>query len=373
MNNPFNMTNDLNGFRASIGNSVAAYDHNIDVLNTGVIRRRVESTKKAAQTLAKGSELLRTGLETEGALVGGKAIGAAGKAIYGAVKDRLGSGVTDAIDSAVSDAKSAVSKATGGASDSVLGGGSTSAPAAPGGDVASPIGGNNVNPEFRAGQGTEMKSQELDDVSSERPFIDETPDPYGRADTSQRVFGETKDDMDDMDDAPDTVGDGINTQPRTDLTETKTGDAGDVVSSDAADLGADISADAADAAQAGASAASGAADVASAAGSTLTNVTSAAASAASDGVDALLTSSSAAETALTEIASSTSWIPFVGEIMGGIAAVGGLVTAGIGIYDDVKGGAQEAAADLMPTRAPNLPSANLSGSYIAPIQSSVNV
>ena len=59
--------------------------------------------------------------------------------------------------------------------------------------------------------------------------------------------------------------------------------------------------------------------------------------------------------------------------MGGIAAVGGLVTAGIGIYDDVKGGAQEAAADVMPTRASNLPSANLSGSYIAPIKSSVNV
>ena len=370
MNNPFTMTNDLNGFRASIGNSVAAYDHNIDVLNTGVIRRRVEATKQAAQTLAKGSELLRTGLETEGALVGGKAIGAAGKAIYASVKSKLGSGVTDAIDSAVSDAKSAASRATGGASDSILGGGSaTPAPSAPG-DVATPSGGSNVNPEFRAGQGQEMKSQELDDVSSERPFIDETPDPYGRADTSQRVFGETKDDMDDMDD---TVGDGINTQPRTDLTETKTGDAGDVVSSDAADLGADISADAADAAQAGASAASGAADVASAAGSTLTNVASTAASAASDGVDALLSSSSAAETALSEIASSTSWIPFIGEIMGGVAAVGGLVTAGIGIYDDVKGGAQEAAADLMPTRASNLPSANLSGSYIAPIKSSVNV
>ena len=61
--------------------------------------------------------------------------------------------------------------------------------------------------------------------------------------------------------------------------------------------------------------------------------------------------------------------------MGGIAAVGGLVAAGVGIYDDVVGGAQQAKADLMPDKlkSSQLPTANLAGSYVAPIASSVNV
>lgn len=98
----------------------------------------------------------------------------------------------------------------------------------------------NTNEEFQRGQGsdeTARGSTELDDVSSERPFIDETPDPYGRADTSQRVFGETKDDRDDMeeDDGPTDPGptrgtDGV-------APEDGPADAG-------ADVGGDVAADA---------------------------------------------------------------------------------------------------------------------------------
>ena len=40
MNNPFNLANDLNGFRSSVGNQVAAYDHNVNLLNQGVMRKK---------------------------------------------------------------------------------------------------------------------------------------------------------------------------------------------------------------------------------------------------------------------------------------------------------------------------------------------
>tara|TARA_R110000796_G_scaffold90169_5_gene193940 strand:- start:3075 stop:4220 length:1146 start_codon:yes stop_codon:yes gene_type:complete len=381
MNNPFNMTNDLNGFRASVGNSIAQYDHNIDVLNTGVIRKKVAAARKAADTLGKGAELLRTGLETEGAIVGGKLIGAAGRQIYGAVSRKLATAASDVTERLGSTVQSTTSTAAD-AGDQAISSVRT---------VATPSGGGNVNPEFRAGQGQEMKSQELDDVSSERPFIDETPDPYGRADTSQRVFGETKDDMDDMDDAPDMVGGG---QPRTGLTETKTSDLGDAgdAAGDAADSAVsaaegagNVAAGAGDAAQAAADAASSgvtaASDAASAAAGGAADAASAAAqaaggaaSAAGDAASAALAGGgAAAESALAEVAAATSWIPFIGEIMGGVAAVGGLVTAGIGIYDDVKGGIQQGAAEAMADKASNLPSVDLAGSYIAPISSSVNV
>ena len=73
--------------------------------------------------------------------------------------------------------------------------------------------------------------------------------------------------------------------------------------------------------------------------------------------------SAAAETALAETASLTSWIPFVGEVVGGLAAVGGLVEAGIGVVKEIQGSAEEQTADKMPSHlAPNqIPKLNVAG------------
>ena len=341
------MTNDLNGFRASVGNSIAQYDHNIDVLNTGVIRKKVGAAKKAADTLGKGAELLRTGLETEGAIVGGKLIGAAGKQIYGAVSRRLGSAASDVTEKLGSTVQTGTS------------------------GVATPIGGNNVNPEFQSGQGTDVNSTEMSDLGGGRrpvsnQFTRDGQDPETGLRTSPQAdpaTGETKENF-----SPNEDGYG----------ETK---AGDSVETKAGDLGDDLATDAGDVADSAASAAEGAGNVAAGAGdavasaaSGVTDTVASAAAAAGDAASsAVAGAGAAAESALSEVAAATSWIPFIGEIMGGVAAVGGLVTAGIGIYDDVVGGAQQAAAEAMPDKASNLPSVNLAGSYIAPISSSVNV
>ena len=63
----------------------------------------------------------------------------------------------------------------------------------------------------------------------------------------------------------------------------------------------------------------------------------------------------------------------LGEVLGGIAAVGGLITAGVGVYDDIVGGDQQKKADAMADSISKNPQIQVAGTYTAPLASSVAI
>ena len=142
--------------------------------------------------------------------------------------------------------------------------------------------------------------------------------------------------------------------------ETKEPDAGDNLGEDLADDGVNAGADGAE----------GASNLATGLGEGAEDLAETGASTLGD-----LGGMAAGESALADAAAATSWIPFVGEVLGGIAAVGGLVAAGVGIYDDIKGGGLQQKADDMASslKKSQLPSVSVAGAYSAPLASSVNV
>jgi hypothetical protein len=333
MNNPFNLQNDLNGFRASVGNQVAAYDHNVAILNTGVLRKKAEAIRAAKETLDKGAELLRTGLETEGAIVGGKAIGKAGKAIYNKVMGN----------------KTAKAANESKAGDDTEGG---STPEDTGGDLG---GGANQSQEI------EMTDRSSSNAPSQQTRTIESDDNVSRPTNARpgEGGGEQGEGLEMTDRSQGRIGRPSDGETKTsdDLEETKEGDIGD--------LGEDLAEDASDAVQAGTEAAEGASSAITGAGDALAG--------AASGVGDALAGGMAAESSLAEAAAATSWIPFVGEVLGGIAAVGGLVAAGVGVYEDVVGGDQQKKADEMANKIAQNPQIQVAGTYTAPLASSVAV
>ena len=73
-----------------------------------------------------------------------------------------------------------------------------------------------------------------------------------------------------------------------------------------------------------------------------------------------------------ETAEVTSWIPVAGEVLGGLASLGGLIAAGVGLYDEVVGENQESEAEKTSTSFQK-PAINVAGTFIAPQQRSVSV
>ena len=82
MNNAFQLGNELNSFRSSVGELQGAYDHAVEVGNANTLAKRTKAIANAADVITKGTNLARAGFESEGALGGLKLTKAAGKAIY---------------------------------------------------------------------------------------------------------------------------------------------------------------------------------------------------------------------------------------------------------------------------------------------------
>lgn len=336
MNNPFNLQNDLNGFRSSVGNQVAAYDHNVDILNAGVLRKKAAAIRGAKDTLDKGAELLRTGLETEGAIAGGAVIHKAGKAIYNKIYGT---------------AKKAVKKAADQAEGGEEGEGEGT-PEDTGGDLGS----SRAQP-----QEIEMTDRSSGSSQSQTRTI-ESDDNVSRPTNARpgEGGGEQGEGVEMTDRSQGRIGNEQSqgeTKTSDDVEETKEGDIGD--------LGEDLAQDAGDAITAGTEGAEGAASALSGAGDALASGLSGAGDALAGGM--------AAESSLAEAAAATSWIPFVGEVLGGIAAVGGLVAAGVGVYEDVVGGDQQKKAEDMANSIAKNPQIQVAGTYTAPLASSVAI
>jgi len=77
-------------------------------------------------------------------------------------------------------------------------------------------------------------------------------------------------------------------------------------------------------------------------------------------------------TGFDEAAAATSWLAWLGvpELLAGAGAIAGVVGAGVGIADAVKGGEKANTASQMPTTA-NLPGAQVAGTFVVPTMDSI--
>ena len=82
----------------------------------------------------------------------------------------------------------------------------------------------------------------------------------------------------------------------------------------------------------------------------------------------------AEEDGLADAAAATSWIPIIGEIMAGAAAVAGVAVGVDGLVEAAQGGSMVKKAEAMPDAAPQKSSAvNVAGTYVTPTRSSLSV
>ena len=314
-----------------------------------------EKLGEVQSRLGQAEELLKSGLESEGAVGGAYIASKTGLKAYRYFKGThdLQGNLTDAGKAAANEAGNTTAQEGSSVADNM------------GGRVARPNNPNS-NEEFESGQGQEMRSQEMvtrNSRLSSNQYTRDGQDP----DTGLRTrpqpdpaTGETKE----------------NFSPNEDGYGDIAGDAGDAAESagnaarSAASTATDLAGDAGEAASSAASSAStalsGAADGASSAASGLADAVTTAASTATDA-------------ALDSAAAAFSWVPFLGEILGGAAAIAGIGTAIAGGVETAEETAKEnatqaqAASGIAKAAAarPVNNAMNYAGGYVAPAASSI--
>ena len=367
MNNPFTLQNDLNAFRGAVANEVNFYDHKVSVLQSNQMAKRTKALQRAKEFVGKGEELVKQGLEGAAVPHLSKMVYKGGKLVYNRIKGRASGEANneggniennDSVESSNDvDSGSTQPDATG------------ETQATSGGDIEMQDLGRNydatgeggtelqdmVEVGGRQGATTGIESAEADAYANEGLRGTRSTN-VSQIDDQRRMR------MEDVD-APEEPG---QVRPR-------------ARANNADDLGEDLADDAADVEQSGGSLAEGAGDIAQGAGDALSAGAEGVSEAISGGAEAAEGAATAgiegAASGLAEAAAATSWIPFVGEILGAAAAATGLAAAGYGVYEEIAGGAKEAAAEKIPGQLTKqqLPSANLAGGYIAPVRSSVAV
>lgn len=371
MNNPFAYQNDLNAFRGAVAAEQNSYDAKVNILQNTQLAKRTKALTKAKEFAEKGEELVKQGLEAAAVPHLGKLTYKAGKSIYNKIRSR-NTASREAGDEDLAEG------------DGNIPGSSTTAEAGEGDAIqnVSSQGGGEVEMTNMAEEGdsgaTEL--QEMTQVGGRQGF---QPNGAEEAERYERegLGNETMTDeqlhnineragmrANDID-APEEPG---QVRPRGNAVEDQDTLGENRPSSD--NLGEDLAEDAGDAEEAGADVASGAADALSGIGSGV-EAASGAAAAAGEAVSGGVAAAEGIASGLAEAAAATSWVPFLGEILAGAAGVAGIAAAGVGVYDEIAAGGQEAAAEKIPAqlKRSQLPPASVAGGYIAPLQSSVQM
>ncbi len=368
MNNPFAYQNDLNAFRGAVANEQSSYDAKINILQNTQLAKRTKAIGRAKEFAEKGEELVKQGLEAAAVPHLGKLTYKGAKSIYSKIRGR-NTASREAGDEDLTEG------------DGNIPGSSTTAEAGEGDAVqnVSSEGGGEVEMTNLAEEGdsagTELQSMtQVGGRSGFQPNGAEEAERY----ESEGLGNETMTDeqMSNVNersgmrandvDAPEEPG---QVRPRGNAVEDQDALGENRPSSD--NLGEDLAEDAGDAEDAGADLASGAGDALSGIGSGV-EAAGAAATGAAEGAAA---TAEGIASGLAEAASATSWVPFLGEILGAAAGVAGLVGAGVGVYEEVAGGVQEGQAEKIPGQLnrSQLPPSSVAGGYIAPLQSSVQM
>lgn len=367
MNNPFEFQNDLNAFRGAVAGEQANYDNRINILQNNQLAKRTKALTRAKEFAEKGEELVKQGLEAAAVPHLGKLTYKGAQSIYNKIRSR-----------------STASREAGDEDldgDGDIPGSSTSAEASEGTELqnVSEQGGGEVEMTDMAEAG-DAEGTELSDMvnvggrTGTNPGANsEVADQYEQEglgnETMTSEQGNANIERSNMRgndiDAPEEPG-----QVRSSNVEDQDPLGENTGSSSVDNLGEDLATDAGDAEEAGANLASGAGDALSGVGSGIEAAGSAAADAVAGGASA---AAEGVAGGLAEAAAATSWLPFIGEILGAAAGVAGLVGAGVGVYEEVKGGIEEGQAENISSKLnpSQLPPASVAGGYIAPLRSSV--
>lgn len=366
MNNPFSYQNDLTGFRSQISANVNKHDNIVALAQSRAVSRKNALIQKAKDVQSKGEELVKQGLEGAAIPHAGKAIYKGGRAVYNALtgnntaagqqsgNSQLDSNNTDSINS------TSRGQPTDGVEDQPI---NTGEVEMTGRFTAQPVEGTSTEPGSNA-----YGEIDEDALTNSSPF---TRNQARGSEITQRVADAEQEASNNAErlssnaaqDAEDAIG---NLQSTAQEGENAVSDAlssgRNAVDNVVSGVGDDLEGAADGLSEAVSNITSDAGDLLSSGGSALDGVSGA----LSEGVGAGIS-------ALSEATAATSWIPFVGEVMAGVTAATALGAAGYGLYEEIAGGDQLDAAEDAKLNVPPPPKLNVSGSFIAPQQTSVNV
>jgi hypothetical protein len=330
MNNPFNYQNDLTGFRSTLATEVAKHDQNVSNAYQRAVGQKADLIAKAKELKSAGEELVKQGLEAEIIPVAGKAVFKGGKAVATALKNRFGG--------SASESSGPVEEGAEGSGDPVEVEGA--------GDIELPSVGSGPAPVSSSTQPFgEINENTLTNSS---PFTRNQP---RASDITERVGNAEQTASNEVE----------NLGSRAEQTAQEGAEA---IGDTAEGAGNAISEAVQGATTAGEDALAGAGEAISGAAEGISSGIGAATGAIESGIGA-------ATEGLTDAAVATSWIPFVGEVLGGLAAASALGAAGYGLYEEIKGGDAESAAEASNLQIAPTPKLNVAGSFVAPQQTSV--
>ena len=353
MNNAFSYQNDLTGFRSQIANDINKHDNIIALARSRAVGKKNELIQKARDVQEKGQELVKQGLEGVAIQHAGKSIYKGGKAIVNALRNRGAASMqpeNDQIDS--NNVNSINSTSRGDPEDGFedqnvdTGQGVEMT----GGPTSQPV----------EGTATETSSRafgEIDEntLTNSSPFTQNQP---RSSDITQRV-GNAEEEASQGAEQLSSQGEELSSQAQSALSNV--GEQAENSVSNALESGRGAISEAADGVSDAVDAlTSGASDAAGALAGVLGETTAEGAAAA--GISALATATGA-----------TAWIPFVGEVMGGITTAAALGAAGYGLYEEITGGDAVNQAENSKLNIPAPPKLNVGGSFIAPQQTSVEI
>ena len=358
MNSAYTAQNDINSFRSGLQNEHDTFAAGLQGKQNSYLNH-IQNVKgdwtgklnEARGTLESAQELLKTGFESEAGIAGGAI--AAKAAVH---LKRVVSGTHDYRGNLTEKGKAIGRRNLQSAQEENATTPGENNPS--GNNIARPEGGNNTGEGADSGGGREMGQIGRNKPSNQftRDTFDEKTGLRGSP-QADPTTGETKSNFGTNDD-----GYG---ESKTTSTETKGADFGD----DATKVGDDVVDEAATAAKkAGGNALGDLGD------SLAKNV----------GTDVLEEGAKVGakvfgDAALDAAAAAFSWIPFVGEVLTGAAAVVGIGTAIAGGIDTIKAGAAEAADEVKAGAAtaaavadrPQTAQLNYAGGYVAPAVSSI--
>lgn len=373
MNNPFSYQNDLTGFRNTIQSQTSRHDALIQQAQSRALGKKRELIQRAKDVKAAGEELVKQGLEGAAIPHAGKAIYRGGKAVYNALRGGTKSAAQQEPEAEDLDGRvniTQVNNTSSGAPES------------------------NVTADQEVRTGTRFGEIDEADLTGSAPFTrPSVPRPTPSEGTANPDVGRGFGDIDESEltrSAP------FTRSQRPQITE-QVSNAEEQASDNAARLSSNLEDQARsgvsqvtegaenaenavnDALSAGRNATQNALSSVSEGAEEASQGLSNAISSASSGVEDLTSGlSSGLEeglstgiSALSDATAATSWIPFVGEVLGGVTAAAALGAAGYGLYEEIVGGDQEQKAEDTIVKPQAVPKLNVAGAFIAPQQTSV--
>lgn len=369
MNNPFSYQNDLTGFRNTIQSQTSRHDALIEQAQSRALGKKRELIQRAKDVKSAGEELVKQGLEGAAIPHAGKAIYKGGKAIYNALRGGTKPAAQQEPEAEDLDDRvdiNSVNNTSSGAPESSLTADQEVRTSRPFGEInEADLRGSAPFTNPSAPRPTPSEGTANPDVGRGYGDIDESEisrsAPFSRSQTSQ-ITQQVSNAEEQASDNAARLSSTLEDQARSGVSQVTEGaeDAENAVN-DALSSGRNaLSTITEDAGEGISNAISGAT-------SGIEDLTTGVTSGLEDGISA----ATGALGELESVTAATSWIPFVGEVLGGVTAAAALGAAGYGLYEEISGGDAESKAEQANIKPQAVQKLNVAGAFIAPQQTSV--